>query len=103
MYASLGTFLGGSVSASGYTVVIDRMGKGAGWERSCCIHNLHYLLGGQLLDSTPVVQGVVLCLETFVDAEGTGFVWSVANWSFGVIVMSGRVIQADLFDCNIRN
>ena len=45
----------------------------------------------------------MLCLETFVDAEGTGFVWSVANWSFGVIVMSGKVIQADLFDCNISN
>ena len=101
MYASLGTCLGGSISANGYTVVIDRMGEGAGWAISCCIYNLQYVQGGQLLDSTPVVQGIVLCIETFVEAEGTGFVWSVANWSFGVIFMSGRVIQADLFDCNI--
>ena len=84
-------------------MVIDRMGEGAGWARSCCIHNLPYLLGGQLLDSTPIVQGVVLCLEAFVDAEGTEFVWSIANGSFGLIVMSGRVIQADFFDCNISN
>ena len=79
MYTSFGTCLGGFISASGYTGVIDRIREGAGWARSCCIHNLQYLLGGQLLDSTPVVQGLMLCLETFVDAEGTGLVWSVAN------------------------
>ena len=62
----------------GYSGVIARMGKGAEWARSCCIHYLQYLMGGQLLDPTPVGQGVLLFLESFVRAEGTGFVGSVS-------------------------
>ena len=85
----------------GCTGVVDRMGKGAGWARSCCYHALQYLLGGQLLDPTPVVQEVMLFLEPFVKAEGTGFFGCFSNRSIGVIVTSGLVVDADLLDTNI--
>ena len=85
----------------GSTGVIDRLGKGAGWASSCSIYDLQYLLGGQLLEPTPVGQRAVLFLEPFVRAEGQRFVGSVSNWSIGVIVTSGLVVDADFLDTNI--
>ena len=43
----------------------------------------------------------MLFLEPFVRVEGAGFVQSVSNWMLGVIVKSGRVVEANFIHTNI--
>ena len=96
MLASLATGFGRPIQVVWIAHNVDRVGEDTYCACFCSFRDLKDLIGGQLANSTPDAQRVMLFHKTLVGAEGTGF--EHFRLRFGVAVTSGLVVNVDLFD-----